>query len=169
MNKLSSLLTAIALITTPCVSFADNWTSVCSAGATIDETSANKYLVRNAGLGHRPGATGPFTARYNVTNTAVPGNATPDWNVFEFGYLDKSPASSVSAALFEVKPCTGAIKEICRVLSKDLPEPQCRRCFLEAELDFSKKLYYVQVSVSRGNAGVSPRALTLRLYRQDPE
>ncbi|MFN2508154.1 MAG: hypothetical protein ABR589_05220 [Chthoniobacterales bacterium] len=168
MNKLAALLATLTLITAPSLGLANDWTSVCSAGATIDEASANEYLVGNAGLGHRAGATGTVTARYNITNTS--GNITPDWNTLELGFIDKSPASKVTAILYAVKPCSGAVKEICRVSSDadagDI-EP-CGRCeFLPSEFDFSNELYYVQVNVSRSNTEVQPRATTLRLFHID--
>ncbi|MFN2508155.1 MAG: hypothetical protein ABR589_05225 [Chthoniobacterales bacterium] len=165
MKTLTSLLTTLALVLAPCLSFATDWTSVCSAGATIDETSLSRYAVNNASLAHRRGAVGVVTARYNVTNTAVPSTATPSWTTFELGYSDNSTTGSVVAILYAVNPCTGEIKPICRLESKDSEQPDCVFCEFPADtFDFSKHLYYIQVNVARTKADVFPRANTLRIY-----
>ncbi|MFN2508184.1 MAG: hypothetical protein ABR589_05370 [Chthoniobacterales bacterium] len=169
MNKLASLLTALSL-STPCLSFATDWTSVCSAGATIDETSLTLYQVNNASLGFRPSTTGGpgtgvVTARYNVTNTAVPSTPKPSWTTFELGYFDNSTSSAVVAILYQVRRCNGEVKPICRIASVDAERAICEKCeFPETTFDFSTFLYYIQVNVSRSKPDVLPRANTLRIF-----
>lgn len=165
MNKLASLLTGLALLAASAVSFATDWTSVCSAGATIDETSLSIYQVAGSYLAHRSGTTGTITARYNVTNTAVPSTPTPPWTIFELGYFDNAAAGSVTATLYETDPCTGKSTVICRINSIDASGARCLPCqFASTTFDFTNNLYYVQVDVFRSNPDVTPRAITLRIY-----
>ena len=167
MNKLSLLgVSALSLLAAPLVSFAQSgWTSPCSAGATIDETSLGLYQVNNASLLFRTAKTGSVVARYDVTNTAVPSVPNPPWMTMELGYFDPGPNASVIATLFSVAPCTGQIAPICQIISVDSPNPTCLTCnFPNTTFNFLTTLYYVQVTVTRTSADTGVQANTLRIF-----
>ena len=112
MKKLQFLavVVTVALLAAPVASFAMHWTSICSGGA-IDEADLALYAVSNSSLTFASGATGTVSARYNVTNTSVPADNTPPYTTLELGSLDTS-TGTVTATLYEVTPCTGAIVSI---------------------------------------------------------
>ena len=171
MNKLLLLaLASLALLIAPIASFAQSgWTSPCSSGATIDETSLMRYAVNpfpnNACLTLRAGAIGTVTARYDVTNTAVPSTPLPPWTTLELGYFDPG-IGGVTAILYQVFPCTGQVVEICRVVSQDSPQPKCAVCqFPNTTFNFLAFLYFVEVNINRPNAEAPvPQACTLRIF-----
>jgi hypothetical protein len=148
MKKIHILSLAIlALLAAPIASFASHWTSVCSVGA-IDDSSLDLYAVSNSSLTFASGATGSVFARYNVTNTSVPGSNTPPYTTLELGSLDTS-TGSVSATLYEVTPCTGAITAICTVRSTTQSTADCNTCtFPNTTFNFSTNLYYVIVTLT---------------------
>src|SRR3954454_18436552 len=76
------------------------WTAVASTGA-IDESSAAIYAVNGATLGYLTGSPSlaKVVARYNVTN--LDGTNNPLWSNLQLGFFDNSPASSVTATLFQ--------------------------------------------------------------------
>jgi hypothetical protein len=101
MKKTCILAVAtLAFLAVPVASFAGGgpvgpgaWTSVCSAGATIDEASRNFYAVDGSSLFHTPPPPGgtnirDIIARYNVTNTEIPD--TP----FQLGTLWNSASET---------------------------------------------------------------------------
>lgn len=171
MNKLLLLtVTTLALLAAPVASFPQSgWTSPCSAGATIDEQSLGIYAVNpfpnNACLTFRAGRTGTVTARYDVTNTAVPSTPLPPWTTFELGYFDPG-IGGVTAILYRVFPCTGQVVEICRVVSTDSPNPICKACqFPNTTFNYLTELYFVEVILNRPNAEAPvPQACTLRIF-----
>ena len=144
------------------------WTSVCSAGATIDESSLRAYQVDGSSLFHI--GTGQFRlkdviARYNVTNTEIPDTPLPAWTLMELGFFDPGPMSFVTATLFAVDPCTGQRHPICGpITSFDSAIPDCIRCSIIEPIDFILRLYYVEVLVHRDVTTVEPRANTLRIF-----
>ena len=165
MKKLQLLAIAtVALLAVPAASFASHWTSICSAGA-IDEADLNLYAFTNSSLTFRGGATGTVSARYNVTNTSVPGDNTPPYTTLQLGSLDTSLFGSVSATLYEVTPCTGAIAAICTVTSTTQGTPDCNTCtFANNTFNFSTNLYYVIVTLSRTSSAAITQANTLRIF-----
>ena len=166
MNKLLLLaLATLALLATPVASYAQSgWTSPCSAGATLDETSLGLYAVNTACLTFRAGRFGNVVARYDVTNTAVPSVVAPPWTIFELGYFDPG-AGSVTATLFRVFPCTGQVVPICTIISQDNPNPTCLTCqFANTEFNYLVNLYMVELTVSRPNADTAIQACTLRIF-----
>ena len=168
MNKVHVLaLAALALLAAPVASFANEWSSVCSSGA-IDETSLGVYAVNGASLFFAPGMTGTVAARYNVTNTAVLsgglGTETPGWTTFELGYQDTS-TGTIYATLYEVHICDGAVTKICgAILSANSNQPTCLRCTISEAIDFSFNLYYVNVTIIKGDTAGILQANTLRIY-----
>lgn len=157
---------AATLLTMPLTSSAQSgWTSGCSAGATIDETSASLYQTNGPSLLFRAGVIGTITARYNVTNTAAPSSATPPWTTLELGYTNRVNAE-ITATLVQVEPCTGETTTICSVTTQRGVLLNCITCtFPVGTIDFSNYVYYVQVDITRPVAAVlSPQANTLRIY-----
>ena len=165
MKKLQLLAIAtVALLAAPVASFASHWTSICSAGA-IDEPDLALYAFTNSSLTFASGATGTVSARYNVTNTSVPGDNTPPYTTLELGSLDTSVFGSVQAILYEINPCTGAIAEICRVTSTTQSTADCNTCtFPNTTFNFSANLYYVIVTLSRNFSTATTQANTLRIF-----
>ena len=129
MNKsLLCAIAALALLAGPVTTFAQSgWTSPCSAGATIDETSVGLYQVNAASLLFRAGRIGTVTARYDVTNTAVPSVPVTPWTTLELGYFDPA-GGNITATLFQVEPCTGRVTTICTVTSLPATAPTCVKC-----------------------------------------
>ena len=159
MKKLLSF-TAIALLTTSGSSFA-GWSTVGSAGATLDGRSQDIYRTTSAGLSLLDGKTGLVSARYNVT---FPSEITPspNWTTFEISYTDYTANTSVQAILYEVDPCTGFGTEVARVNSTDsstagFPNPdvnpprECATVSLPSGFvfDFENHNYYIAVLVAR--------------------
>ena len=166
MNKFSLVLAGVVLLGTSLSSSAQSgWTSACSAGATIDETSQSLYQTNGSSLLFRAGQIGTVTARYNVTNAAVPNSLAPPWTTFELGYLDRM-GGQVSATLFQVEPCSGRTTSICTMTTPPTPGPSCIKCtFPAGSIDFLNFVYFVQVDLTRSlGATSSPQATTLRLY-----
>jgi hypothetical protein len=163
MKKLQLLAIAtVTLLAAPVASFAFHWTSLCSAGATIDEDDVGLFQFNNGSLFFESGATGTILARYNVTNTT--GDETPPYTTLELGYFDDG-AGSVQASLYEIDPCTGALVTVCSVTSTDSPTATCTTCtFPNTTFDFGTDLYYVRVIVTRTSTAVNPQAHTLRIY-----
>jgi hypothetical protein len=163
MKKLQLLAIAtVALLAAPVASFANHWTSVCSAGA-IDESGFGRFVFSNSSLTFATGATGPVSARYNVTNTST--SNIPPYTTLELGSLDTSTFGSVHATLYEVTPCTGAITAICTVTSTTQATADCNTCtFPNTTFNFSTNLYYVLVTLLRTSSNATIRANTLRIY-----
>jgi hypothetical protein len=85
------------------------WTSVCSAGATIDKASTPGWrLVVPAGTLSTlsMASMGFVTARYNVTNTAIPPLAIPPWATLGFLALimggNRRPGSVFESLLAQI-------------------------------------------------------------------
>jgi hypothetical protein len=165
MKKLQLLAIAtVALLAAPVASFASHWTSVCSAGA-IDESSFGRFAFNNSSLTFAAGATGTISARYNVTNTSVPGDNTPPYTTLELGSLDTVAWGSVTATLYEVNACTGAITTICTVVSTTQSFADCNTCtFPNTTFNFSANLYFVIVNLVRNSPYATMQANTLRIF-----
>ena len=171
MKNLLLIITAVfSLLMAPVSAFAQaaagTWTSICAAGATIDESSMSKYAVSGApatSLTMKAGATGNVVARYDVTNTAVPSTLLPAWTTLELGYTDTGNGG-VSATLYLVNPCTGGTVQICKVSSID--NQNCGTCTFGAGIiDFQNLLYFVEVVLNRPAAeDPLPKATTLRIF-----
>ena len=164
MKKLQLLAIAtVALLAAPVASFASHWTSICSVGA-IDEADLALYAFSNSSLTFKSGATGTVSARYNVTNTSVPGDNTPPYTTLELGSLDTG-TGSVTATLYEVTRCTGDIVVICTVTSTTQSTADCNTCtFPNTTFNFSTNLYYVIVTLSRSVSTATTQANTLRIF-----
>lgn len=156
---------ALFLTAGPIAAQQQAWTSVGSTG-TIDRASLGLYATNVASLGFQPAPTGTVVARYNVTNTFGGGfTDTPPWNVFEMTYFDNSPSSQVSAVLYEVDRCTGAITVVCSMSSVDAAGNTCTRCsFATGTLNFATSHYVAEVRVSRSLNTVSPQLIALRIF-----
>jgi hypothetical protein len=168
MKILSLLaLAALMLLAAPAASLAQSgWTSPCSSGATIDETALRLYAVNpfpaNACLTYRAASTGIITARYDVTNTAVPSTPLPPWSIFEFGYVDTG-LGDATAILYELNPCVPNPVEICRIVSVD--NQPCGVCqFPAGTFNFLTNLYFVEVILRRPQGAPAPQACTLRIF-----
>jgi hypothetical protein len=154
---------AVLAVALPLAAATGPWTAVASTGV-LDESAAGIYAAGTTDLGYSPasGSVANIVARYNVTNTW--STDTPPWTILELGYFDNSAASAVNAVLFKVDPCTGAQTVVCSVTSFDSAAATCNSCQFAPTINFATNLYYVQVTISRTTAAVSPKALTLRIH-----
>ena len=159
MKKLTTF-TAVALLICASSAYA-GWSAVASTGA-IDLKSQNLGETRATVLRFRNGAEGIMTARYNVTNPS--DNASPGWTTLELGYHDNDPKVAVTAVLYQVDPCTGGSVPIARVESSDQQGNTCRTASIGAAFDFTNKLYYVLVTVTRVSPDALVSARSLRIY-----
>jgi len=155
----------IALAGLPLAAQTGTWTAVASTGV-VDESAAGIYAFGSTNLGYNAGGSvAPIVARYDVTNTFGGGlTDAPPWTRLELGYFDSSTLSQVRADLFRVDRCTGTQVLLCTVTSVDATAPTCGVCGITAGFNFANFLYYVQVTVSRTSANVSPQAFTLRIF-----
>lgn len=158
----------LALAIPPAAFAARDWTAVASTG-TIDNTSLSFFSFNGPALSYLPGSlsTAPLIARYNVTNT-FDNNGNPDqpgWTTLELGYTNPGGGAAITATLFQVDPCTGAQTPLCTV-SAGVATNACNVCVFAppAIIDFSRHLYYVQVTLTRPNNGLFPTAKTLRIF-----
>ena len=158
-------MATVALLAAPVASFAQaTWTSVGSAGATIDEADLLIYAVDEGDLSFNPTKGGILNARYNVVNTSNLNQQTPPWTTLEIGYTDASAAGSVEAFLWEVDPCTGNRVLLCSVTSLD-NGTACNTCtFPNNSFNFATNLYFVGVQMIRNNANANPILHTLRIH-----
>jgi hypothetical protein len=166
------------------------WTAVASTG-TVDESAFaggapifafNPVAMMANGaissVSYHPASPSlaPIIVRYNVTNTfdnnidpltGAPTPNMPGWNILELGST-APPVTAVTATAFRVRPCNGVQEVLCTVTNSGQPNPtNCVRCQFPATLgpvDFGDYLYYVEVVLRRGTAGVTPQAHTLRIY-----
>src|SRR5690349_20527905 len=163
-RTLTYLIAACAILGSVNVFGQSGWTSPCSAGATIDETSTALYQVNGASLLFRAGRIGTVSARYDVTNTAVLSVPVTPWATLELGYFD-TVGGAVTATLFSVEPCTGRVTTICKVSSIAATTSRCVVCtFPAGTVNFLTFLYFVQVDVVRGATTVNPQANTIRIF-----
>lgn len=141
------------------------WTSTGSTG-TVDEASLGIYATNLASIGFTPGPTGGIQARYNVTNTFGGGfTDTPPWNVLEMTYFDSSVSSSVTATLFQVNRCTGAVTVLCSVNSVDATTNTCQSCtFPAGSINFAGNIYWVELRMGRSVNTVNPQLIALRIF-----
>lgn len=143
------------------------WTAVGSTGV-VDESSLNDYAFTGSRFGFRTGSTSiRVSARYNVTNT-YDNNANanqPGWTTLEFGSI-APPTTSTAARLVEVDPCTGEEVTVCGNSNLGQDGPICLVCFFSStRIDFTSKLYYIEVNVARpAGSALQPHLDTLRLY-----
>ena len=141
------------------------WTAVGSTGA-VDESSLNLYAFSGSDIGFKVGANGNVvTARYNVTNT-FDNNASPNkpgWTTLEMG--SNAPINTIiEAKLFEIKACTLDPVLICTARNRSMDNP-CAKCTIQGTIDFTNKLYFVEVTLTRPAGGAqSPRMQTLRIF-----
>jgi hypothetical protein len=141
------------------------WTAVGSSGA-LDEASLNRYAFGSAEITFKPGATGSVvTARYNVTNT-FDNNANPNrpgWRKLEMG-SDTPNSTIIEAKLFQIKACDTTPVLLCTARNRS-NDHKCATCDINATIDFTDSLYYVEVSLNRFNLTTAqPRMFTLRLF-----
>ncbi|MEO8435672.1 MAG: hypothetical protein ABI596_12310 [Pyrinomonadaceae bacterium] len=140
------------------------WTAVGSTGA-VDEASLSLYAFGTSEIGFKRGAFGSVVARYNVTNT-FDNNAAPNkpgWRTLEMGSV--APINTIiEAKLFTIKACSTDPVLLCTARNRSMDNP-CARCTINATIDFTDSLYFVEVTLSRPNANTtSPRMFTLRVF-----
>ena len=156
-------LAAFALFLTalPLAAQTGAWTAVASTGAP-DDSSIGRYATTTAHFQHATNALGTIYARYNVTNTY--GIDTPPWNTLELGYFDDTAQGSVTAILFQVDRCTGAVTFLCGKTSADVIGASCVSCTFTQQIDFNKYNYVVEIQVNRSTTNTVAVARTLRIY-----
>jgi len=152
---------ALFLTALPLAAQTGAWTAVASTGA-VDDASIGRYATTTAHFQHATTALGLIHARYNVTNTY--GIDTPPWNTLELGYFDSSAQGTVTAILFQVDRCTGAVTFLCGKTSADAVSASCVSCNFTQQIDFNKYNYVVEVQVNRSATTAIPTARTLRIY-----
>lgn len=163
-NPLVPLALALFLLPLSLSAQTGTWTAVASTGA-IDEASLGAYSTNGSFLQHAAGALAPVVARYNVTNTFGGGlTDLPPWNTLELGYFDNAAGSTVTAVLFRVDPCTGTRVALCSIVSADSAVATCEKCMFTQQINFANFLYYVEVTVQRNAANLTPSARTLRIF-----
>jgi len=164
--NLAALLLGLGLLlaSLPAAAVIGSWTAVGSTGV-VDESALSFYSFGSTNLGYSPASASvaPIIARFNVTNTLQTSD-TPPWNTLELGSFDNSPLSSVRADLIQVTPCTGVQTVLCSVTSNDNAASTCKPCTFTAPINFATNVYYIQVTISRSVATVSPQLLTLKLF-----
>ncbi len=158
--------TILALAFAPAAFAARDWTAVASTGA-IDGSSLGFFSFSGPTLTYLSGSlsTAPVIARYNVTNT-FDNNANPDqpgWTALELGYTNPAGGAAITATLFQVDPCTGVQIALCTV-NAAVATNTCSICTFAPVIDFSRHLYYVQVTLTRPNNALFPTAKTLRIF-----
>lgn len=158
----------LALALGPAAFAARDWTAVASIGA-VDNTSLGFFSFSGPAVTYLSGSlsTAPVIVRYNVTNT-FDNNPNPDqpgWTTLELGYTNPPGGSTVTATLFQVEPCSGAQTPLCTV-NASVATNTCSACVFNPPniIDFSRHLYYVQVTLTRPNTGLFPTAKTLRIF-----
>jgi hypothetical protein len=157
---------AVLLTALPLAAQTGTWTAVASTGV-VDESAFGIYAFGTTDLGYLAGSmsTSNIVARYNVTNTLGGGvSDLPPWTTLELGSINPATTSSVTATLFQVDPCTGAQVQLCSVTSGVSSTGVCKTCQFTQVINFTSKLYYVQVTIARASTGLLPRALTLRIH-----
>jgi len=141
------------------------WTAVGSTGV-VDEASLNTFAFGTTDIGFKSSASGTVVvARYNVTNT-FDNNANPNkpgWTTLEMG--SSAPLNTiVEAKLFQVKACGQDPVLLCTARNRSSDNP-CAKCTISGTIDFTSKLYYVEVTMNRSSPNnPSPRMFTLRLF-----
>ena len=141
------------------------WTALGSTGA-VDEAALNIYAFNGSEIGFRGGVAGSLvTARYNVTNTYDNNTAPnkPGWRTLEMG--STAPINTiVEAKLFEVKACNPDPVLLCTARNRSMDNP-CARCTINGTIDFTDRLYFVEVTLNRPSASSTPpRMHTLRIF-----
>lgn len=140
-----------------------DWTRVGSTG-TVDETSLGAFQVNGAGLLHAANNLSTVVARFNVDNVSGLFPLAP-WNTLEMTSQDGTLQGQVSATLFRVPRCSGSSIPVCTVTSTDtVAGPTCTQCTFGTPLDFQANSYYVQVTITRSVANVTPVLFNLRLW-----
>lgn len=165
MNRLriSWICSVLFLVLSLSASAQPDWTRVGSTG-TMDEAPANAFQVNGAALFQATGSTATVVARFNVDNVSNQFPLAP-WNTLEMTAQDGTAQGAVTATLFRVPRCTGTSVAVCTVGSTDaIAGPTCTRCTFGAPLDFANNSYYVQVTITRMTAAVTPALFNLRLF-----
>lgn len=168
MKKTLLAVTATLLLCSmPASGQSGTWTAVASSGI-VDESASALYAFSGPNLTYRTTTSlSSIVARYNVTNTFGGGmsNVMP-WTTLELGYYTKTVgAANATARLIRVDPCTGTEFLICEVSGVASDVDDCRTCgFLAGTVDFSRYLYYVEVTLTRTTSMIAPIARTLRIY-----
>lgn len=165
MNRVIVRFAVLALFLTAVpVTAQGGWSSIASAGV-ITGQDLGLYTADFASIGLKPGSTGHFIARYNVSKFGAVFTDTPSWTTLEMTYFDNSPFSDVSAHLFQVDRCTGASVFICKFLSIDSPVPRCHSCtFPAGTINFTTHEYFVEIVVNRSISNPDPRAFAVRIF-----
>lgn len=149
----------LAALVVPSLAMADHWTAVASTGS-VDESNATIYNAGTFTLGYSAGGSlATITARYNVTNTS--GAEIAPWSRMEISYSDPGASSSLTATLFQVDKCSGAITTICTVTSLD--SLTCNACTFTVPIDFSLFNYVVEARISRTVNNVFPVLRGIRI------
>lgn len=157
-------LLSLALVTLPASAQMD-WNMVGSAGTLDPATAPGAVQYVNMTAQHAAGALGQIILRYPVTNTGLSGTTLPGWAFMEVGHVDNGPNGFVTARLFEVDRCTNVQRQIAFLNSLDGPAgPVCPAAPITVAIDFSRHIYYVEVTLNRTVVAATPSLQYVALY-----
>lgn len=161
-NRIALIAVLLLLPFTAAQAVPLHWTAVGSAGTVDPVFTGGGYVYTGAGITFSAGGGGSsILARYNVVNPT--GTETPVWTTLEMGYTDTGGGGGVLAQLIQVDPCTGNTTTICSIGSTTATQ-SCRSCnFANNVINFSTKLYYVQVILNK-TGSASSVLYTLRIF-----
>lgn len=154
---------AVLIAAAPALAASPPWTA---AGTTvvIDETSVPMSALTPPYFGFSAAAgNGVITGYLNVTD--ITGTGLPPWDVLELSSFDNSPQSQVSATLFQLDKCTGAVTALCQAVSTDSTITKCSRCGFNTPMDFNLYDYYITVNIYRSSTALVPKFYGVRLYQ----
>ncbi len=163
MNRLriSWIYGVLFLVLSLSASAQPDWTRIGSTG-TVDESTP--FQVNGPALFHPVNSLTSVVARFNVDNVSGQFPLAP-WNVLEMTSQDGTTQGQVTARLMRVPRCTGTPILVCAVQSSDTAlGPTCTQCTFTPQPDFANNSYYVEVTISRSVATVTPALFSLRLF-----
>lgn len=144
------LLPGLLLLTSPVR--AQVWSAAGSTGVA-DPTAAGLYSFTGPSVEYlgTTTSTAPIKLRFPV----ISGSNAPAWTTFEVGYRDfgAGTAEQVTASLYRYDPPTGNVVPIALIFSTDNASSSSTAipgAYLP--IDFTRYLYYVDVTLTR-NAG----------------
>jgi len=165
LSRRSMLLLAGVLFIAQAAS-AQIWTAAAST-CMPDETSFGLYQANMGGvvLNLAPPLVSTVVLRCNVTSPA--GTVAPAWTRLTLGYWDPDgplAGAVVQAQLWEVTKATSVTTPVAGALVVSaLPGYGVGSAVFVHPFDFNLYVYYVEITISRINAGGQPGALFVAL------
>ena len=150
MNRHLSLIAAALFVLAAIPASAQLWNTTGSTGV-IDEASLNLFEFSGQSLQFKAGAVGTIVARYPI----VSGIQNPNWGSLWVGFA----GGGVTVRIKEVLECGHAESVIHTFAHPNTPEANmCLSDFFGPfTWDFSKKSYYLEVTLTRATTATNPR------------